>query len=167
MKWYRHFKINTPGPNDFEMMKELLTKRFERIDKDEEPDLIVIDGGKGQLGMACQVLKENNLEHIPIIGLAKEFEEIYIPNIWKWNSAWKMTEQINIWSYRWKITESSLDNIPGIGQNRKKYILKELGSIDKVKEASIDQLANIKSMNKKVAENVYNYYHNEEMKLNE
>ena len=183
-KKYRHFKINTPGPNDFEMMKELLTKRFERIDKDEEPDLIVIDGGKGQLGMACQVLKENNLEHIPIIGLAKEFEEIYIPNtsrpiiIPKDNKALYLLQQVRDESHRFaityhrklrskKITESSLDNIPGIGQNRKKYILKELGSIDKVKEASIDQLANIKSMNKKVAENVYNYYHNEEMKLNE
>ena len=165
-------------------MKELLTKRFERIDKDEEPDLIVIDGGKGQLGMACQVLKENNLEHIPIIGLAKEFEEIYIPNtsrpiiIPKDNKALYLLQQVRDESHRFaityhrklrskKITESSLDNIPGIGQNRKKYILKELGSIDKVKEASIDQLANIKSMNKKVAENVYNYYHNEEMKLNE
>lgn len=183
-KKYRHFKINTPGPNDFEMMKELLTKRFERIDKDEEPDLIVIDGGKGQLGMACQVLKENNLENIPIIGLAKEFEEIYIPNtsrpiiIPKDNKALYLLQQVRDESHRFaityhrklrskKITESSLDNIPGIGQNRKKYILKELGSIDKVKEASIDQLANIKSMNKKVAENVYNYYHNEEMKLNE
>lgn len=183
-KKYRHFKINTPGPNDFEMMKELLTKRFERIDKDEEPDLIVIDGGKGQLGMACQVLKENNLEHIPIIGLAKEFEEIYIPNtsrpiiIPKDNKALYLLQQVRDESHRFaityhrklrskKITESSLDNISGIGQNRKKYILKELGSIDKVKEASIDQLANIKSMNKKVAENVYNYYHNEEMKLNE
>lgn len=183
-KKYRHFKINTPGPNDFEMMKELLTKRFERIDKDEEPDLIVIDGGKGQLGMACQVLKENNLEHIPIIGLAKEFEEIYIPNtsrpiiIPKDNKALYLLQQVRDESHRFaityhrklrskKITESSLDNIPGIGQNRKKYILKELGSIDKVKEASIDQLANIKSMNKKVAENIYNYYHNEEMKLNE
>ncbi len=183
-KKYRHFKINTPGPNDFEMMKELLTKRFERIDKDEEPDLIVIDGGKGQLGMACQVLKENNLEHIPIIGLAKEFEEIYIPNtsrpiiIPKDNKALYLLQQVRDESHRFaityhrklrskKITESSLDNIPGIGQNRKKYILKELGSIDKVKEASIDQLANIKSMNKKVAENVYNYYHNEEMRLNE
>lgn len=62
------------------MMKELLTRRLKMIDTDEEPDLIVIDGGKGQLGMACEVLDELNLVHIPIIGLAKEFEEIYIPN---------------------------------------------------------------------------------------
>lgn len=183
-KKYRHFRIDTPGPNDFEMMKELLTKRFERVDKDEEPDLIVIDGGKGQLGMACQVLKENNLQHIPIIGLAKEFEEIYIPNtsrpiiIPKDNKALHLLQQVRDESHRFaityhrklrskKITESSLDNIQGIGQNRKKYLLKEFGSIDKVKEASVSELANVKSMNKKVAENVYNYYHNKEMNLNE
>ncbi|MDO5849385.1 MAG: excinuclease ABC subunit UvrC [Methanobrevibacter sp.] len=175
-KKYRHFRIDTPGPNDFEMMKELLTKRFERIDKDSEPDLIVIDGGKGQLGMACQVLKENNLEHIPIIGLAKEFEEIYIPNtsrpiiIPKDNKALHLLQQVRDESHRFavtyhrklrskKISESSLDNVPGIGQNRKRNLLKELGSIDKVKEATVDQLANVKSMNRKVAENVYNYYH--------
>lgn len=183
-KKYRHFRINTPGPNDFEMMKELLTKRFERIEKDEEPDLIVIDGGKGQLGMACQVLKENNLEYIPIIGLAKEFEEIYIPNtsrpiiIPKDNKALHLLQQVRDESHRFaityhrklrskKITESSLDDIPGIGKNRKKNILKKFGSIDKVKEASIDQLANVKSMNKKVAENVYNYYHTNEIDLND
>lgn len=175
-KKYRHFRIDTPGPNDFEMMKELLTKRFERIDKDSEPDLIVIDGGKGQLGMACEVLKENNLQHIPIIGLAKEFEEIYLPNtsrpiiIPKDNKALHLLQQVRDESHRFaityhrklrskKITESSLDDIPGIGKNRKQYILKELGSIDKVKEASVSQLAEIKGMNKKVAENVYNYYH--------
>lgn len=175
-KKYRHFRIDTPGPNDFEMMKELLTKRFERIDKDSEPDLIVIDGGKGQLGMACEVLKEYNLEHIPIIGLAKEFEEIYLPNtsrpiiIPKDNKALHLLQQVRDESHRFaityhrklrskKITESSLDDIPGIGKNRKQYILKELGSIDKVKEASVSQLAEIKGMNKKVAENVYNYYH--------
>lgn len=175
-KKYRHFRIDTPGPNDFEMMKELLTKRFERIDKDSEPDLIVIDGGKGQLGMACEVLKEKNLEHIPIIGLAKEFEEIYIPNtqrpiiIPKDNKALHLLQQVRDESHRFaityhrklrskKLTESELDEIQGIGKNRKKHILKELGSIDKVKEASIDELAEIRSMNRKVAENVYNHFH--------
>ena len=174
-KRYRHFRIDTPGPNDFEMMKELLTKRFQRIDKDSEPDLIVIDGGKGQLGMACQVLEEFDLEHIPIIGLAKEFEEIYLPNtsrpiiIPKDNKALHLLQQVRDESHRFaityhrklrskKITESSLDDIKGIGKNRKMNLLKEFGSIDKIKEASIEELSNVKSMNKTVAENVYNYY---------
>lgn len=175
-KKYKLFKIETPGPNDFAMMKELLTRRLKMIDTDEEPDLIVIDGGKGQLGMACEVLDELNLAHIPIIGLAKEFEEIYIPNskrpiiIPKNNKALHLLQQVRDESHRFAITyhrklrsdnisESSLDDIPGIGKKRKINILKEFGTMDKVKNASVEELAKIKGMNEKVATNVYEYYH--------
>lgn len=175
-KKYKHFKIKTPGPNDFEMMKELLTRRLKMINQDPEPDLIVIDGGKGQLGMACQVLKEMNLSHIPIIGLAKEFEEIYLPNskrpiiIPKNNKALYLLQQVRDESHRFaityhrklrskKISESSLDEIKGIGKTRKINILKHFGDVDSVKNASVEELSKIKGMNKKVAENVYNYYH--------
>ena len=175
-KKYKRFKIETPGPNDFAMMKELLTRRLKMIDTDEEPDLIVIDGGKGQLGMVCEVLDELNLAHIPIIGLAKEFEEIYIPNskrpiiIPKNNKALHLLQQVRDESHRFAITyhrklrsdnisESSLDDIPGIGKKRKINILKEFGTMDKVKNASVEELAKIKGMNEKVATNVYEYYH--------
>lgn len=175
-KKYKRFKIETPGPNDFAMMKELLTRRLKMIDTDEEPDLIVIDGGKGQLGMACEVLNELNLAHIPIIGLAKEFEEIYIPNskrpiiIPKNNKALHLLQQVRDESHRFAITyhrklrsdnisESSLDDIPGIGKKRKINILKEFGTMDNVKNASVEELAKIKGMNEKVATNVYEYYH--------
>ena len=175
-KKYKRFKIETPGPNDFAMMKELLTRRLKMIDTDEEPDLIVIDGGKGQLGMASEVLDELNLVHIPIIGLAKEFEEIYIPNskrpiiIPKNNKALHLLQQVRDESHRFAITyhrklrsdnisESSLDDIPGIGKKRKINILKEFGTMDKVKNASVEELAKIKGMNEKVATNVYEYYH--------
>ncbi|MBR2557438.1 MAG: excinuclease ABC subunit UvrC [Methanobrevibacter sp.] len=175
-KMYKHFKMETPGPNDFAMMEELLTRRLKLIDSDPEPDLIVIDGGKGQLGMACGVLDDLNLNHIPIIGLAKEFEEIYLPNfkrpiiIPKNNKALHLLQQVRDESHRFAITyhrklrsknisESSLDDIAGIGQKRKINILKEFGTIDKVKEASIEELAKIDGMDKKTAENVYNYYH--------
>lgn len=175
-KKYKRFKIETPGPNDFAMMKELLTRRLKMIDIDEEPDLIVIDGGKGQLGMACEVLDELNLAHIPIIGLAKEFEEIYIPNskrpiiIPKNNKALHLLQQVRDESHRFAITyhrklrsdnisESSLDDIPGIGKKRKINILKEFGTMDNVKNASVEELAKIKGMNEKVATNVYEYYH--------
>lgn len=175
-KKYKRFKIETPGPNDFAMMKELLTRRLKMIDTDEEPDLIVIDGGKGQLGMACEVLDELNLAHIPIIGLAKEFEEIYIPNskrpiiIPKNNKALHLLQQVRDESHRFAITyhrklrsdnisESSLDDILGIGKKRKINILKEFGTMDKVKNASVEELAKIKGMNEKVATNVYEYYH--------
>ena len=175
-KKYKHFKMETPGPNDFAMMKELLTRRLKMVDSDPEPDLIVIDGGKGQLGMACEVLDELNLSHIPVIGLAKEFEEIYLPNtkrpviIPKNNKALHLLQQVRDESHRFAITyhrklrsknisESSLDDIPGIGKKRKVNLLKEFGSIDEIKKASVEDLVKIDGMNQKSAENVFNYYH--------
>ena len=137
-KMYKHFKMETPGPNDFAMMEELLTRRLKMVGEDPEPDLIVIDGGKGQLGMACGVLEELNLTHIPIIGLAKEFEEIYIPNskrpiiIPKNNKALHLLQQVRDESHRFAITYH-----------------RKLRS----------DLAKIGGMNQKTAENVYNYYH--------
>ncbi len=175
-KMYKHFRMETPGPNDFAMMEELLTRRLKMIDSDPEPDLIVIDGGKGQLGMACGVLEKLNLTHIPIIGLAKEFEEVYVPNssrpiiIPKNNRALHLLQQVRDESHRFAITyhrklrskniqASSLDDIVGIGKKRKISLLKEFGSVDNIKNASIEELAKIDGMNLKTAENVYNYYH--------
>ena len=175
-KRYKHFKMETPGPNDFAMMEELLTRRLKMVDRDPEPDLIVIDGGKGQLGMACGVLDKLNLAHIPIIGLAKEFEEIYTPNskrpiiIPKNNKALHLLQQVRDESHRFAITyhrklrskniqASSLDDIAGVGKKRKVALLKEFGTLDNIKNASIEDLAKIKGMNQKTAENVYNFYH--------
>ena len=175
-KMYKHFRMETPGPNDFAMMEELLTRRLKMVDRDPEPDLIVIDGGKGQLGMACGVLEKLNLTHIPIIGLAKEFEEVFVPNskrpiiIPKNNKALHLLQQVRDESHRFAITyhrklrsddiqASSLDDIAGIGKKRKVALLKELGTIENIKKASVEDLAKIKGMNQKTAENVYNYYH--------
>ena len=175
-KMYKHFKMETPGPNDFAMMEELLTRRLKMVDRDPDPDLIVIDGGKGQLGMACGVLDKLDLTHIPIIGLAKEFEEIYVPNtkrpiiIPKNNKALHLLQQVRDESHRFAITyhrklrskniqSSSLDDIAGVGKKRKVALLKEFGTLENIKNASIEDLAKIKGMNKKTAENVYNFYH--------
>ena len=175
-KMYKHFKMETPGPNDFAMMKELLTRRLKLIETDPEPDLIVIDGGKGQLGMACGVLDELNLSHIPIIGLAKEFEEIYLPNskrpiiIPKNNRALHLLQQVRDESHRFAITyhrklrsknisQSSLDDIKGIGKKRKIDLLKEFGSIENIKHASVEDLLKVDSMSKVAAQNVFDYYH--------
>ncbi|MEE1129433.1 MAG: excinuclease ABC subunit UvrC [Methanobrevibacter sp.] len=175
-KMYKHFRMETPGPNDFAMMEELLTRRLKMVDRDPEPDLIVIDGGKGQLGMACGVLEKLNLTHIPIIGLAKEFEEVFIPNskrpiiIPKNNIALHLLQQVRDESHRFAITyhrklrskniqASSLDDIAGIGKKRKVALLKEFGDINNIKNASVEDLAKIKGMNQKTAENVYNFYH--------
>lgn len=175
-KMYKQFRMETPGPNDFAMMKELLTRRLKLIETDPEPDLIVIDGGKGQLGMACDVLEELDLTHIPIIGLAKEFEEIYLPNskrpviIPKNNRALHLLQQVRDESHRFAITyhrklrsknisQSSLDDIKGIGKKRKINLLKEFGSIENIKNASVEELSNVESMSRNAAQNVYDYYH--------
>ena len=175
-KMYKHFKIETPGPNDFAMMEELLTRRLQHITSDPEPNLIVIDGGKGQLGMACGVLDKLNLNHIPIIGLAKEFEEIFTPNskrpiiIPKNNIALHLLQQVRDESHRFAITyhrklrsndiESSvLDEIKGIGKKRKIALLKEFTTIDNIKKASLDDLVEVEGMNHKSARNVYDYFH--------
>ena len=175
-KMYKHFKMETPGPNDFAMMKELLTRRLKLIETDPEPDLIVIDGGKGQLGMACDVLDELKLSHIPIIGLAKEFEEIYLPNskkpiiIPKNNRALHLLQQVRDESHRFAITyhrklrskdisQSSLDDIKGIGKKRKINLLKEFGSIENIKKASVEELSKVDSMTRVAAQNIFDYYH--------
>jgi excinuclease ABC subunit C len=175
-KRYKHFKIETPGPNDFAMMEELLTRRLKMVDSDPEPDLIVIDGGKGQLGMACGVLEKLDLTHIPIIGLAKEFEEIFTPNskrpiiIPKNNKALHLLQQVRDESHRFAITyhrklrsknisASSLDDISGVGKKRKIILLKTFGSVDNIKNASVDELAKTEGISLKIAKNVYNYYH--------
>lgn len=172
---YKRFKLKTPGPNDYEMMRELLTRRFKLIDKDSLPDLVLIDGGKGQLKIACEVFDTLNLNQIPVIGLAKEFEEIFIPNsnlpiiIPKDNKGLHLLQQVRDESHRFavtyhrklrsgKIKESSLDNIPGIGKIRKMNLLKSFGNIEAIKNASIEEIAKVKGMNKKIAKTLFDYY---------
>ncbi|MBR5504214.1 MAG: excinuclease ABC subunit UvrC [Methanobrevibacter sp.] len=205
-KQYKKFKMNTPGPNDFAMMKELLERRLKplkehyekvRINEEhrnnneteteeieplklgEEPNLILIDGGKGQLGMAVDVLREYNLTHIPVIGLAKEFEEIYVPNssfpiiIPQNNEALHLLQQVRDESHRFavtyhrklrskKIEESPLDEIEGIGKKRKLELLRHFNDLDGIKKATVEELCEVEGMNKKSALNVYNYFHNDE-----
>jgi excinuclease ABC subunit C len=122
------------------------------------PDLILIDGGKGQLGMACAELKKLGLERIPVIGLAKEFEEIYLPEkslplrLGLDHPAVKLLQRIRDESHRVansynaqlrlkKISESVLDEFPGIGERRKAALLKKFGSVQRLRTATLEQLA--------------------------
>ena len=124
------------------------------------------------------VLKEYKLTHIPIIGLAKEFEEIFVPNssfpiiIPHDNEGLQLLQRVRDESHRFAITyhrqlrakkmeESPLDNIAGVGKKRKMALLKEFKDIDHIRDASIEDLAGVKGMNEKVASNVYEYFHNE------
>jgi len=132
------------------------------------PDLIVIDGGKGQLGAACEELKKLGLERIPIIGLAKEFEEIYRPGetvsmrLDRDSNALKLLQRIRDESHRVansynaqlrikKISESLLDEFPGIGEARKAALLKKFGSIQRLRLATVEQIAEVSGFGGKVA----------------
>ena len=132
------------------------------------PDLILIDGGKGQLGMACAELKKLGLEKIPVIGLAKEFEEIYLPDkslplrLGLDHPAVKLLQRIRDECHRVansynaqlrlkKISESVLDDFPGIGERRKAVLLKKFGSVQRLRTASLEQLAAVPGFGGKAA----------------
>ena len=179
-KQYRRFKLETPGPNDYGMMRELLTRRFESLVGEEDykkPDLVLIDGGKGQLHIAVEVLNELGLDDIPVIGLAKEFEEVFVPQSNKPiiiphnKESLHILQRVRDEAHRFgvtyhrklrsrKLTESELDHIQGIGKKRKLSLLRDFGDIEGISKASVDELSDIEGMNKKAAKNVYNYFHN-------
>ncbi len=132
------------------------------------PDLILIDGGRGQLGMACAELKKLGLERIPVIGLAKEFEEIYLPEnpvplrLGLDHPAVKLLQRLRDECHRVansynaqlrlkKISESVLDDFPGIGEQRKKALLKKFGSVQRLKMATLEQLAEVPGFGGKAA----------------
>lgn len=132
------------------------------------PDLIVIDGGKGQLNAACAELAKLGLQNIPIIGLAKEFEEIYRPGeseplrLSHESGALKLLQRVRDESHRFantynaqlrlkKISESILDEFPGIGEQRKARLLKKFGSVQRLRLASVEQIAEVPGFGGKAA----------------
>jgi excinuclease ABC subunit C len=133
------------------------------------PDLIMVDGGKGQLGMAVAELKKLGLESIPVIGLAKEFEEIYLPDkpeplrLGLDHPALKLLQRLRDECHRVansynaqlrlkKISESVLDEFPGIGERRKQALLKKFGSVRRMQLATVEQLAEVPGFGGKAAE---------------
>lgn len=178
---YRHFKIRTQDtPDDFAMMREVIYRRYKRLleEKKPLPDLILVDGGKGQLSSALQVLKELGIPKQPVIGLAKRLEEVFIPgvseaqNIPKSSAGLKLLQQIRDESHRFAITyhrqlrgkrtlRSPLDDIAGIGPQRKAAILKTFGSLKKIREASLQELIQKGNLPEKVAKAVFQALHEE------
>ncbi|MCV9388670.1 excinuclease ABC subunit UvrC [Reichenbachiella ulvae] len=163
-KDYRHFKIKTViGPDDFGSMREIVTRRYSRLKEEGKsfPDLIIVDGGKGQLSAACDALKNIGLYgQIPIIGIAKKLEEIYYPedsvpvHISKKSESLKLIQHLRDEAHRFAITfhrqlrskgqvVSALDEIKGIGEKTKTILLKEYKSYKKVAEASEKELAQL------------------------
>ena len=156
-KDYRKFNIKTvEGPDDFASMKEIVGRRYAYLKAEEQdfPNLIVIDGGKGQLSSACDALRELNLYgQIPIIGIAKRLEEIYFPedqiplHISKKSTSLKLLQQLRDEAHRFAITFhrtkrtkkamiSSLDDINGIGPQTKTLLLQKFGSVRRIKQSS-------------------------------
>jgi excinuclease ABC subunit C len=163
-KEYRHFNIKTvTGPDDFSSMEEIVFRRYRRIIEEGQklPHLIIIDGGKGQLSSAIKSLKVLNLENkITVIGIAKKLEEIYFPGdsvplyLDKNSISLKIIQQLRNEAHRFGInfhrekrssemTKSDLDKIKGIGIKSKELLLKKIGSVEKIKNASFEELNNL------------------------
>lgn len=161
---YRHFSIKTViGPNDFASMYEVVTRRYSRVLEEATglPDLIVIDGGKGQLSAACDALKALDLYgKVPIIGIAKRLEEIYFPEdslplyIDKKSESLKLIQRIRDEAHRFAITYhrdkrsrnsliSELENIEGIGKKTAARLLTYFKGVKKIREAPIEQVAEV------------------------
>jgi len=158
---YRKFNVRTvEGPNDFASMKEVVGRRYSRL-KNENlpfPDLVIVDGGKGQLSSACEALKELGIYgQLPIVGIAKRLEEIYYPedsiplHISKKSPALKLLQHLRDEAHRFAITFhrskrskaaniSELDEIKGIGKKTKEILLRSFKSFKRIKEASEEEL---------------------------
>lgn len=177
---YRHFNIKTVvGADDFASMREILTRRYTRLVEEgaELPDLIVVDGGKGQLSSAYAVLCELGLEsRIPIVGLAKRLEEVYYPNdpmpyyLSRTGEPLKVMCHIRDEAHRFGITfhrskrnnamlRSSLEDIEGVGSKSVESLFKHFKSLTKIKGATVDELAEV--VGRVRAEKIYNHFHNE------
>jgi len=174
---YRKFKINySEGePNDFLSMYEVIYRRYKRVIEEEleQPDLILIDGGKGQLSSALQALNDLNYPYKAIISIAKRIEEVFLPNeseaiiIPEDSLALKLLQFVRDESHRFAITfhrslrtkamlSSILDNIDGIGTKRKKFLLETFSSIETLNQTSLEDLVLIGKLPQKVAENLFN-----------
>ena len=173
---YRRYKMkNVTSQDDFACMAETVLRRYTRVIREGRPlpDLILIDGGKGQLNMALAELKKLGLEKTPTIGLAKEFEEIHRPNesplrLDKSSGALKLLQRVRDESHRFantfnaelrqrKISESLLDEFSGIGSNRKAALLKHFGSLKRLRKSTAEEIAEVPGFGKKSAESLHDF----------
>jgi excinuclease ABC subunit C len=173
---YRHFKIKTvDGIDDFASMKEIVQRRYSRLLKESSPmpDMILIDGGKGQLSSAYQSLKDLGLNEIPVFGLAKKYEILYKPGDSQGlilpidSKALKMLQHLRDEAHRFaitfhrklrnkRITNSILDDIPGVGKKRKEEILKEFGSVKTLRSKDEAELCRrVPGIGSKLAEEIF------------
>ena len=178
---YRHFNVQSvEGPDDFATMKEVITRRYSRLvdEKKPLPQLIVVDGGKGQLSAAVEALKSLGIyTQLAIVGIAKRLEEIYFPEdplplyIDKKSETLKVIQQMRDEAHRFGITHhrsrrdrgtlrTELTEIPGIGEETARMLLKHFKSVKKVKEASVELLSGVVGVAKSRV--IHRYYQGDE-----
>lgn len=174
---YRKFKIKTHGPDDYAMMREVLTRRYEKltVSGGKTPDLILVDGGRGQLNIAKEVLDSLNIK-TGVIGLAKEFEQVFIPGVSipiilpNNSSALHLLQSVRDEAHRFAVTyhrklreknmkRSPLDEIPGVGPKRKMNLLRHFGDLNAIKKASPEQIVKVTGINKNLARTIHDYFH--------
>jgi excinuclease ABC subunit C len=180
-KQYRRFGIKTvTGSNDFAMMAEVIERRFRRASSNEEqeagkwttlPDLVIVDGGKGQLSAALEALAAVGWENQPIVALAKENEELFLPGqsvpilLPRDSQALFLVQRIRDEAHRFAVTfhrqrrsktafQSRLDEVPGVGPQRRKALLKEFGSLRAIKDATVEQLTAVAGISTPLAHQI-------------
>jgi excinuclease ABC subunit C len=179
---YRRFKIRTvEGPNDFASHQEVLRRRFRRARDGEEgteeerrwrlPDLVIIDGGRGQVSAALEVLQELGMTDLPLAGIAKEREELFLPDraepivLPPTSSALYLVQRIRDEAHRFAIayhrslrakatTRSAFDDLPGVGPKRRRALLRVFGSVKRVREAPVEQIAAVPGIGRSLAERI-------------
>jgi len=176
-KNYRRFKIKTvEGMDDFAMMGEVVGRAYARRKQEGEnmPDLVLIDGGKGQLSAALSAIRDLGIK-INVAGLAKEFEHIFLPDrgepviLPKDSPALKLLQSIRDEAHRFavgyhrklrgkSVTRSELDVIPGIGEKKKQALLLYFGSVEKLRVADVDEIVKVPGIRKKDAQEVWRYF---------
>jgi excinuclease ABC subunit C len=176
---YRHFRIKeVRGQDDFAMMREVVGRYFFRLKKESRPapDLLVVDGGKGQLSSVQSEINSLGFENLNIIGLAKKFEEVYLPRhkepltIPKSSPGLGLLKRIRDEAHRFAVEynrkvrtkrtiRSSLDQLDGIGPKRREILLKRFGSVKKIKEATLEELLAVKGIPRNIAHKVYQISH--------
>ncbi|MBP9517666.1 MAG: excinuclease ABC subunit UvrC [Veillonella sp.] len=176
-KEYRRFKLKTTQgkPDDFKSMAEIMERRYGNETDWPMPDLIVIDGGKGQLNAALPLIRQVGVVDVPVISLAKRIEEVFVEGksdsiiLSHHTPELQLLQQIRDEAHRFAITyhrklrgkrnlESILDHIEGIGPKRRQALWKEFGTLEKMKEASVEELEQVESMNRKSAQTLYNFF---------
>jgi excinuclease ABC subunit C len=176
---YRRFKVKTVrGQDDFAMMGEVVGRYFGRLDeqRQEHPDLVLIDGGKGQLSACVQTLNRLQVKDQNIAALAKRLDEVFLPQrseplmIPKGSVSLKLLQRIRDEAHRFAVEyhrklrkkrtiRSELDQIPGIGPARRKILLNAFGSVQAVRRAGLKELLQVEGVGKRAAENVYKHFH--------